>query len=82
MAKRPWKDIGRYGTVGLELILSMAVGYYVGRWIDGRFATHGWGARVGFLVGVYAGFRSLYKAAQHMQREAERRDREDQDRQP
>ncbi|MBS2013338.1 MAG: AtpZ/AtpI family protein [Deltaproteobacteria bacterium] len=64
------KSAGKYGTLGLELILSMAIGYYGGQWLDGRFGTR-WIALVGFLVGCYAGFRALWKAAKTMQRDIE-----------
>jgi F0F1-type ATP synthase assembly protein I len=73
-AKTPWKQYGRYGSLGIELILSMAVGYYVGRWIDTKLATTPWIALLGFLVGVYAGFRQIFRVAKRMTAEAERED--------
>jgi len=71
----PWKDYGRYGSVGLELLLSIAVGYYGGRWLDGRFGAHGWLTLVGFLAGVTVGFRTLFETAKHMRRDIERAER-------
>lgn len=68
------KSFGRYGAVGFELLLSIAVGYYLGRWLDGKFGTH-WIAFVGFLLGCYAGFRSLFRTAQQMQRDIEREEK-------
>jgi ATP synthase protein I len=65
------KSFGRYGSVGLELLLSIAVGYYLGHWADGKLGTH-WIAFVGFLLGCYAGFRSLFRAAKQMQLDVER----------
>ena len=53
----PWKEYGRYGSVGIELILSMAVGYYGGRWVDARVGAHGWITLAGFLAG-YTGLTS------------------------
>jgi ATP synthase protein I len=72
--KRPWKQYGRYGTVGLELVLSILVGYYGGGWIDARVHGHGFVTIFGVMVGVYAGFRSLYKAAKFAQRELEQQE--------
>jgi hypothetical protein len=77
--KKPWKAYGRYGSLGIELILSMAVGYYGGRWLDGRFGTH-WIALAGFVVGVYAGFRQIFIAAKRMQADVEREEREEKER--
>ncbi|MDB4942861.1 MAG: hypothetical protein JWP97_2395 [Labilithrix sp.] len=64
------KAFGRYGSLGFELLGSIAVGYYGGRWLDHKLDQH-WIAFVGFLIGCYAGFRALYKAAQRMQRDIE-----------
>jgi len=62
------KAYGKYGSLGLELLLSMAVGYYGGAWIDGKLGTR-WVALVGFLLGCYAGFRALFKAAKRMEKD-------------
>jgi F0F1-type ATP synthase assembly protein I len=68
------KSYGRYGAVGIELLASIAVGYYVGHWLDGKFGTH-WIALVGFLLGCYAGFRALFVVAGQMQRDIEREEK-------
>jgi hypothetical protein len=68
------RTFGRYGGVGIELLLSIAVGYYGGRWADGKLGTS-WLAFVGFLLGCYAGFRGLFRAAKSMQRDIERQER-------
>lgn len=67
---RPWKEYGRYGSVGLELILSIGVGYWIGKYVDHRFFHDaGWATGIGFLLGVYTGFRALVKVAQRMQKD-------------
>ncbi len=68
------KSFGRYGSLGFELLGSIAVGYYGGGWLDRRFGTH-WIAFAGFLLGCYAGFRALFKAAKTMQRDIENDER-------
>lgn len=56
----------------------MVLGWALGRWLDGRFlGGHGWGTAIGSIVGVYAGFRALWKAAKMMQAEADREDEEE-----
>ena len=49
----------------------MAIGYWIGHWADGKLGTK-FCALLGLLVGVYAGFRNLMKAAAIMQKEADR----------
>ncbi len=75
--KKPWKAFGRYGSLGIELILSMAIGYYGGRWLDGKLGTQGWLAGIGFFIGLYSGFRQIFRAAKQMQLEADREEAEE-----
>jgi ATP synthase protein I len=71
----PWREYGRYGTVGIELIVSMGLGYYGGRALDARVGAGGWITFVGFLLGVAVGFRSIFAAARYMQRDIAREER-------
>ena len=72
---RPWKEYGRYGSVGIELVLSLLVGLWLGSRGDEKFGTRPYLTILGFVVGAYAGFRSLVAAARHMQRDIERAER-------
>lgn len=63
-----------YGTVGLNLVLSILFGFLGGRWLDGKLGTNGWLTVIGFGFGVVAGFRFLYQAAVKMRRETEAED--------
>jgi F0F1-type ATP synthase assembly protein I len=72
------RSVGRYGSVGIELVLSVVLGFLGGRWLDGRIGGgHGWLTILGVVVGLYAGFRAVFKAAKAAQREMERLDREE-----
>jgi hypothetical protein len=75
---RPWKDIGRYGSVGIEFVLTIAICSAIGHWWDGRYG-HGGGSglAVGFLVGVAVGFYNLVRTALGMQRDIERAEAKD-----
>jgi ATP synthase protein I len=74
---KPWREYGRYGSVGIELVLCMMLGYYAGRWADGKIGGgHGWLTALGFLIGVYAGFRSLFVAAAKIQKDVERQEKQ------
>jgi len=76
--KRPWKAYGRYGSVGIELVLSILIGVFVGKWIDEKYAgARGWVTIAGLVVGVYAGFRQVFRAAKQIQREAEQFERDE-----
>jgi hypothetical protein len=75
---KPYKDFGRYGSVGIELVLSILLGWWVGQKLDPKFGGgHGYITGAGFLLGVYAGFRALFVTAAHMQKDIERAERQE-----
>ncbi len=61
-----WKSPASFTTIGLDLVLSILVGWYGGKWLDGKFDTSPWIEIVGFLIGVAAGFRSLHRGYTEM----------------
>jgi len=66
------KKYGRYGTVGLELIFSMGIGFFAGQWLDRRyFGNKGYATLIGFGIGLVAGFRNLFRVARIATREAD-----------
>jgi len=73
-----WKAYGRYGTVGLELVLSIAIAAIIGHYLDGKFFPGKLYLTIAFAIGgTYAGFRQLYKAAKRLERDTEKMDREE-----
>jgi F0F1-type ATP synthase assembly protein I len=64
-----WKAVGSYGTVGLEVVLSILLGLFGGRWLDGKFGTAPWLMLLGLVFGVGAAVRSLLHIRRQMQRE-------------
>ena len=74
----PWKDVGRYGGVGIELVLTILIIAGVRHWLDRRYwGDAGWATGVGFLLGVAVGFRNLWRTAKGMQRDIERAEAQD-----
>ena len=74
-----WKGIGSYGTVGLELALSVLLGLAAGDWLDNKLGTGGWITAIGFGFGLAAGARAVYRALLRANKEAEQAEREDQE---
>ncbi len=78
MGSNPWREVGRYGSAGIELVLTIAIVSALGHWLDHKYwGDRGWGLGGGFLIGVAVGFRNLFRTAQHMQRDIERAERLD-----
>jgi ATP synthase protein I len=57
------KAFARVGALGIELAISTVIGLLAGRWLDSKLSTGPWLTLVGLLLGVSAGFRSLYITA-------------------
>jgi Putative F0F1-ATPase subunit Ca2+/Mg2+ transporter len=75
---KPWLEVGRYGSVGLELVLTILIPAAIGSWLDGKYWHNaGWGAGVGFVLGAAVGFRNLVRTANGMQRDIERAEAKD-----
>lgn len=50
-----------FGTVSLNMVISIFLGFLAGRWIDHRLGTEPWFASAGFVLGAAAGFWGVYK---------------------
>jgi hypothetical protein len=75
---RPWNELGRYGGVGIELVLAMLICAGIGHWLDRRFwPGSDTGMMVGFLFGIAVGVRNLVRTAQRMQADIERAEKRD-----
>lgn len=67
-----WKGVGSYGTIGLEMVLSVLFGLFVGRWLDGKLGTEPYIMLCGFGLGVAAAVRALLRSLREMKRETAR----------
>jgi ATP synthase protein I len=60
--KKDWhyiKELAYFSSLGLQVALSIFIGYGLGRYIDGKFGTHPWLTMVCFFLGVAAACRNL-----------------------
>lgn len=75
---RPWNELGRYGGVGIDLVLAILILGAAGHWLDGRYGSHDdrW-MMVGGLLGVAVGIRNLVLTARRMQRDIEKAEARD-----
>ncbi|MCA9643574.1 MAG: AtpZ/AtpI family protein [Polyangiaceae bacterium] len=72
-----WKALGTVGTVGLEFVLSIAVGLWVGQKLDGWLGTGPWMTALWLVFGLVAGIRAIVRASAHLQRETEELERQE-----
>lgn len=71
------KVMGSYGTIGLEIVLSMLLGLFVGYKLDEWLGTKPYLTVVWFFFGCAAGGRSLYRSWKQMQIAAKREEDEE-----
>jgi len=71
-----WRGSGSLGTIGLEIVLSIAFGFFGGRWLDGKLGTEPWLSVIGFLFGIGAAVKAFMRASSEMRAAAEREERE------
>jgi F0F1-type ATP synthase assembly protein I len=48
-------------TVGIVLVSCIVLGYFLGRYLDGKLGTDPWLSVVGFFLGTAAGFLELFR---------------------
>jgi hypothetical protein len=68
------REIGRYGSVGVEFIVTLGVGFFGGRWLDRRFQTGGALAWAGLLLGIALAFYMLVVTSKRIQVQMEKDD--------
>jgi F0F1-type ATP synthase assembly protein I len=74
--KDEYKAVGSWSTLGLEIVLSMLVGFFGGRWIDGKLGTDPWISIVGFFFGCAAAVRAIQRTLAEMKAVTAREERE------
>ncbi|WP_437315974.1 AtpZ/AtpI family protein [Sorangium sp. So ce385] len=74
--KQDWKAVGSYGTVGLEVVLCILVGLFIGRWLDAKLGTEPYLAVLWFFFGLGAAGKAVHRAWREMQAAAAREERE------
>ncbi len=72
--KEIYSALMTYGTVGLEMGISLAVGLAIGYFLDGRFGTSPVLTIVFMMFGLAAGMKRLYSLWKRAEREDERDD--------
>ena len=67
--KKLVREIGRYGTIGLEMVISVVIGLLLGWWMDSLFNTKPWLTLVFMLFGIAAGFKGLFRVLKSIEKD-------------
>ncbi len=57
------KLIGRFSSIGIEMVVATCLGFFGGQWLDAQFGTKPYLMYVGLVFGIAAGFRGLIRIA-------------------
>lgn len=60
---------GHYLGYGLQMLVGVVLGVFVGRWIDGKYHTDPWGVMGGSMLGLAAGMYLMIKDAIRMNKD-------------
>ena len=71
-----YKSLGAYGTIGLEIVLSILVGLWLGTRLDAWLGTAPWMAVLWFAFGCAAATKSVHRSWKDMQAAAKREEAE------
>ncbi|MGA1598866.1 MAG: AtpZ/AtpI family protein [bacterium] len=58
-----------FSSMGLELGLSVIVGFLLGSWLDRYFGTEPWLLLIFGISGIIAGYRSVFRLLKKVQQE-------------
>lgn len=72
-ARKMLQSASKYSYLGFFFGIAIVIGYFGGRWLDGRFHTSPWLSFAGLFVGIAAGFRELYRVAKQGMKDEESR---------
>ena len=65
--KDEYKAVGSWGTLGLEIVLSVVLGFLGGHWLDGKLGTDPWLGLLGFFFGCGAAVKAILRTHKEMQ---------------
>lgn len=66
--------LGVLSTVGITMVAATMIGLYIGHLLDKVFNTRPWLTGLFLLLGLFAGFRNLYRYAKKAQRSMDEKD--------
>jgi len=67
--KKLYKKLARYSAIGLEMGFSVAIGVAIGYFLDRYLNTGPWLTLIFLILGIAAGFRSLFSLVKSLDTE-------------
>ena len=61
-----WRKTAEVGAVGLEMGIAVAIGYFLGNYLDGKFDTAPYLGLAGLFLGIGAAGKALWRIARKL----------------
>jgi F0F1-type ATP synthase assembly protein I len=68
------KSMATASSIGLSVVLAIALGLIAGLWLDARLGTKPWLTLICTIMGVAAGFKNIFLLASRLERRSEDKD--------
>jgi len=72
--KELFRNLGMISSMGISVVVAIAIGVYAGLWLDRTFGTSPWFFYIFLLFGIAAGFRNVQIMTAREIRRSERDD--------
>ena len=66
-----WRIAARTSAVGLEILLSIVIGLYGGKWLDAKLGISPWLTYIGLAAGIGAAIKALVRVTRSYRKMAE-----------
>ena len=73
--KNSWRIAGTAGSVGIEIAVAIAIGYFGGNYLDHKLGTRPWLTIFGLVVGVGAAIKARVRVTRAYKRAFQDEDR-------
>ena len=75
------ENVGMFdlASIGITLVLAIAIGYFGGKWIGGKLGNADIGSYIGFGLGTTAGFLEMFRSIARWNRKLERMEKQRRD---
>ena len=68
-----WVAASKVSYIGIFFGVAICIGFFGGKWLDGRLHTAPWLSLIGLLLGIASAFRELIRIAKRIQKQEENR---------
>lgn len=68
------RTVGPLFGLGIQFAIMVALGVFVGHWLDLRYEWDPWGALIGGIVGIALGFYQFFRAVLSRTDESQKHD--------